>query len=219
MYVPSPFKLDRAACLAFATARGFGLVVAHDGARPVASPLPFNLSYADDGTPRLQFHVARANPLAALAARGGPWLVAVNGADAYVSPEWYLSPEQVPTWLYEAVHLSGPVRPVSDRLDHVERLTHRFERSVEQGSGWNATRVTPARLAALLLAIVVIEMEVEVVEGSAKLNQHKSDADHAAVVAALRASGDPMAKQIAARMVALRPHLSYEIATKETCDA
>ena len=35
------------------------------------------------------------------------WLMAVNGADAYVSPDWYVSPDQVPTWLYQAVHLTG----------------------------------------------------------------------------------------------------------------
>ena len=35
------------------------------------------------------------------------WLLRVNGADAYVSPDWYVSPDQVPTWLYQAVHLTG----------------------------------------------------------------------------------------------------------------
>ncbi len=34
MYTPPPFKPDRAACLAFAQARGFGLFCASDGARP-----------------------------------------------------------------------------------------------------------------------------------------------------------------------------------------
>ena len=95
--------------------------------------------------------------------------------------------------------------------------------AVVNGAGsaapWAVGRVTPGRLSAMLKAIVAIEMEIEQVEGSAKLNQQKSDADHVAVVAGLRAGGDSMAAQIADRMVALRPHLSYEIAIKETCDA
>jgi transcriptional regulator len=53
-------------------------------------------------------------------------------------------------------------------------------------------------------------MTVETVEGSFKLNQHKPDADHVAVVRALRERGKPSAEAIAARMVALRPHLAYE---------
>jgi len=53
------------------------------------------------------FHVARNNPLAKLADGKSQWLMAVTGADAYVSPDWYVSPDQVPTWLYQAVHLTG----------------------------------------------------------------------------------------------------------------
>jgi transcriptional regulator len=53
-------------------------------------------------------------------------------------------------------------------------------------------------------------MTVETVEGSFKLNQHKADADHVAVVRALREQGKPSMHAIAARMVALRPHLAYE---------
>ena len=110
MYVHPAFKVHPATSLAFAAARGFGLVIACDGGRPVASPLPFRLIEQDGKTPKLEFHVARGNQLAQIAERGGTWLVAVTGHDAYVSPDWYATPEQVPTWLYETVHLSGPVR-------------------------------------------------------------------------------------------------------------
>jgi len=222
MHVPPAFRLDRATSLAFAARRGFGLVVAHDGVRPVASPLPFHLDYASDGTPRAQFHVARANPLAALAASGGTsggdWLIAVAGADAYVSPGWYVSPDQVPTWLYEAVHLSGPARVLPDVRAHLDRITEAFEPTAAGVQPWRADRVTPGRLAAMAQAIVAVEVAIEEVDGSAKLNQTKSDADFAAVALRLRESAEPMARQISDRMVALRPHLSYE-REKDVCDA
>jgi transcriptional regulator len=211
MYVHPAFKIDRAASLAFAAARGFGVVVAcHEGA-PVASPLPFHLDFACDGTPRVAFHVARGNAFAAIAQAGGSWLVSVMGADAYVSPDWYASPDQVPTWLYEAVHLSGPVRVIRDGLaEHLDTLTERFEGTLAPKAPWAAAAVTPGRKAKLMQAIVGIEMLVETVEGSLKLNQHKSDADHAAVAAALARRPDAASQAIAARMVALRPHLDYE---------
>ena len=126
MYTPPPFKSDRAASLAFAEARGFGLVSAWDGNKPVASSLPFYLTSANDGTPRAAFHVARHNPLVKLADGTTSWLLAVNGADAYVSPDWYVSPDQVPTWLYQAVHLTGPVRAMSeDELAAADRGAQR----------------------------------------------------------------------------------------------
>ena len=75
------------------------------------------------------FHVARHNPLVKLADGTTSWLLAVNGADAYVSPDWYVSPDQVPTWLYQAVHLTGPVRAMSgDELaEQIEALSAKFE--------------------------------------------------------------------------------------------
>src|SRR4051812_37156301 len=160
MYMQPAFRLDRSACLAFAAARGFGLVVAHDGERPTASPLPFQLDYRDDGTPRARFHVARANPLAALAVRGGRWLIAVAGADAYVPAGWYVTPDQVPTWLYEGVHLSGCVRPLpaEQTREHLETLVGAFD---GRGSkAWTPDRVTSGRLSKLMKAIVVIDMEI-----------------------------------------------------------
>jgi len=67
MYTPPMFQSDRSASLAFVKTRGFGTMCAHDGKKLVASPLPFCIEYADDGTPRVAFHVARGNPLIKLA--------------------------------------------------------------------------------------------------------------------------------------------------------
>lgn len=208
MYIHPAFRMERAASLAFAAARGFGLVIACDAGRPLASPLPFRIDGLEDGTPRLALHVARVNPLAEAAARGGTWMVAVDGADAYVSPEWYASHDQVPTWLYETVQLSGPVRVVSHeaRRTHLVQLSQRFEGGEPP---WTPDRVTPARRDMLTQAVIAIEMDIETVEGSAKLNQHKSDADQVNIVRALARQDDRGAHIIAHRMMALRPNLDY----------
>ena len=212
MYAPPAFKTDRTAALAFAAARGFGLVIACNGGRPVASLLPFHVSKADGERPRVQFHVARGNPLVDLAANGGTWMISVAGADAYVSPDWYVSPDQVPTWLYETVQLSGPVHivPPDHTPAHLEQLAVKFESWLAPKPPWAAERLSRARRDKLMTAIVAAEMTVETVEGSFKLNQHKSDADNVAVARELRGQDDPSARAIAARMVALRPHLAYE---------
>jgi transcriptional regulator len=211
MFTRPLFQPDRAASLAFAAARGFGTVCAHDGIRPVASALPFCLEYLSDGTPTLAFHVARGNPLAALADGRSNWLVAVNGADAYVSPHWYASPDQVPTWLYETVHLSGPVRTMcGDGLaGHLDALSGKFESWLAPKPPWTVRDMTAGRFEAMMKAITGLVMTVEEIDGSFKLNQHKSDVDHAAVAAALSRQDDADAKRISRRMVALRPQLDY----------
>jgi transcriptional regulator len=212
MTIPSAFKVHPALALAFAGARGFGVVVACDGGHPVAATLPFCLIEADGKSPRVAFHVARANPLAALAAKGATWLLAVQGADAYVSADWYASRDSVPTWLYETVQLSGPVHvvPAAHAPEHLDALTARFELLLAPKPAWSSERLAPRRLDRLMQAIVAIEMRVETVAGKFKLNQHKGDADHVAVAGALGRQDDPGARAIAGRMVALRPHLLYE---------
>ena len=207
MYTPLPFKPDRAASLAFAEARGFGLVCAWDGAKPIASPLPFYLSSADDGTPHALFHVARHNPLVKLAGGSNSWLLAVNGADAYVSPDWYVSPDQVPTWLYQVVHLTGTVQRLSDDelAEQIETLSAKFEDRLLPKKPWLSSKMTAGRLDALKKAIVGLVMTVEEIEGSFKLNQHKSEADFAAISNTLAVQGNADAAEIAGLMRAARP--------------
>jgi transcriptional regulator len=212
MYAPPFFRPDRAASLAFAGARGFGTVCAHDGAKPVASALPFCLEYLSDGTPSAAFHVARGNALAALADGKSKWLFAVNGADTYISPDWYASPDQVPTWLYQAVHLSGPVRTMTDQElgTHLDALSAKFEGWLAPKLPWTTGKMTSGRREAMMKAIVGLVMTVEDVEGSFKLNQHKSDVDHAAIAIELSRQGDADAQAIGKQMVALRPQLEYK---------
>jgi len=218
MYTPPQFKPDRAASLAFAEARGFGTICAFDGTRPIASLLPFYLDYAHDGTARAAFHVARHNPLIKLAGGGSSWLLAVSGADAYVSPDWYVSPDQVPTWLYQAVHLTGPVRKLSDsELSlQIETLSAKFENWLAPKKPWRSSKMTAGRLDAMKKAIVGLVMTIEDVEGSFKLNQHKSDADHVAIASALTQRRDEAARTIGKQMVALRQQLDYTSSTPDS---
>jgi transcriptional regulator len=221
MYTPPMFKSDRATSLAFAEARGFGTMCAWDGNKPIASPLPFYLDYADDGTPRAVFHVARNNTLLAQADAASHWLLVVNGADAYVSPDWYVSPDQVPTWLYQTVHLAGSVRKLSDDelAAQLDRLSAKFENWLAPKPLWTMAKVTAARAEALKKGIVGLVMTIEEVEGTLKLNQHKSDVDHVAIASALNAQPDEAAKTIGQQMVALRPSLEYNSSTPVTVDA
>ena len=217
MFTRPFFQPDRAASLAFAAARGFGTVCAHDGIRPVASALPFCLEYLSDGTPVVAFHVARGNALAALADGKSHWLVAVNGADTYVSPHWYASPDQVPTWLYQAVHLSGPVRTISSHElgEHLDALSSKFESWLAPKPPWSTGEMTAGRREAMMKAIVGLRMTVKDIEGSFKLNQHKSEADYAAVANGLAALPDAASQSIAQLMRETRPQ-AFNAITNET---
>jgi transcriptional regulator len=211
MYAQPVFRIDQTASIAFAAERGFGLVVGVDEGRPVASTVPFLLEPLD-APERLQFHVARGNPLGKLAQAGGTWMMSVQGHDAYVSPDWYESAEQVPTWLYELVHISGPVSviPPEGMVTHLEKLSAKFEERLLPKKPWLLDKVSAQRQEMLIRAIVGIEMRIERIEGSFKLNQHKPDADFAGTARALNGQNNPSAIAIAKRMMATKPQLSYD---------
>jgi transcriptional regulator len=63
-------------------------------------------------------------------------------------------------------------------------------------------------------AIVGLVMTVEEIEGSFKLNQHKSDVDHVAVATALSRQPEAAAQVLANEMRALRPQL-FAVQTKQ----
>src|SRR6202790_2296794 len=167
MFTRPYFEPDRAASLAFVDARGFGVVCAHDGGNALAG-LAGGMSSCNSS-------------------QKSSCLLAVTGADAYVSPHWYASPDQVPTWLYQAVHLSGPVRTMTGQelAGHLDALSARFESWLAPKPPWTIGEMTAGRREALKQAIVGLVMTVEGIEGSFKLNQHKSDADHVAIASAL----------------------------------
>jgi transcriptional regulator len=215
MYTPPLFKQDRVASLTFAEGRGFGTICAWNGARPIASSLPFYLR-EDGGALQVLFHVARGNPLANFADGTTPWLLAVNGPDAYVSADWYVSSDQVPTWLYQSVHLTGPVRVLSETelAAQVDALSAKFENWLLPKKPWTSAKMTPSKRDAMRKAIIGLVMTVEDVEGSFKLNQHKPEADYAAVAGRLQSRSDTGSQQIADLMRKARPQAFANETTK-----
>jgi len=87
----------------------------------------------------------------------------------------------------------------------IDALSARFEAWLAPKQPWTSAKVTAARLEMLKKAIVGFAMTVEEVEGSFKLNQHKSDVDYTAIANLLAAQPDAGSQQIAGLMRETRP--------------
>jgi transcriptional regulator len=190
MYVPPAFKTDDTAAWAFAAVRGFGTVIAVVDGLPVAVHVPF-LTTEDANNRRLEFHVARANPIGTRLAKATKALVVVAGPDSYVSPDWYLTPNQVPTWNYVSVHISGTAKALPrDRVrEHIDSLSARFENRLAPKRPWTTAKMPASQVEKMMTAIIPIELDVEHVEAQWKLNQNKSRSDRANVMRMLASSG------------------------------
>ena len=185
MYLPSHFAQSQPELLqALIAAHPFATVVAHGPGGMLANHLPFELVGAV-----LHGHVARANELAAL--DGAEVLVVFQGADGYISPNWYPSKHEtgreVPTWNYAVVHVHGRLRVIDDaawlRL-LLDRLTDRHEAG--QPRPWRVTDAPEDHIAKSLRAIVGIEIAIERMEGKFKLSQNHPARNRTGVMAGLR---------------------------------
>lgn len=211
MHILKPaFALERDDALRLAAARGFGIVLAAADGAPRGSHVPFTLQHNEDGRVTAQLHLTARNPLVELADGQRRFLLAVPCADAYISNDWYVSPDQVSTWLYEAVHLSGVahLRDMTENRPHGDQLLADAEARLPKAP-WTLAGMEPAKREAMLNAIRVIDIAVDQVEGQSKLNQVKGDEDHVAVANRLAASDSPAHRELAAKMRRLRPHLTY----------
>jgi len=199
MYIHPAFGVDRASALEMLRERAFGLFVVAGSNTPSAVHVPFLLNEGADDRLTITLHVARANPIHTLIGKGAKALLACQGPDAYISPDWYGIPDQVPTWTYTAVHLTGTAHLVPEERyrAHVDRLAAVFEAWLLPKRPWTSDKMTPARLAAMLKTIAVIEMEVESIEAQRKLSQHKGEAARRGAAAGLRQRGDASSLAIA----------------------
>ncbi|MEP3334327.1 FMN-binding negative transcriptional regulator [Sedimentitalea sp.] len=174
---PNPIfhTADPQANIDFARERGFGVMaVADDNGTPLLSHVPFLL--AKDGT-SADLHLVRSNPITRITKVPRSVRIAVSGPDGYVSPDWYGLEDQVPTWNYVAVHLTGTLemRPRDELRDLLDRESAFFERRLLPKTPWRADKMDGETLDRMMRMIVPFRMRVDAVDGTWKLNQNKPD--------------------------------------------
>ncbi|MDP9142420.1 MAG: FMN-binding negative transcriptional regulator [Pseudomonadota bacterium] len=181
LYTPRHFLGSDAQALRLIHDNPFATVITTvDGAEPHITHIPLLL---EDGA--IVGHLARANPHWQAFAQGRTVAV-FHGPHSYISPRWYVEPDKnVPTWNYAVAHVHGcpQMLDAADVPQHITALTAAYE----QGA-WSAT---PEKLKQLAPGVVGFRMAIERIEVKIKMNQNRSAADRAKVVATLHASGRP----------------------------
>jgi transcriptional regulator len=202
MYVPHHFATDDADGLIHRLARrwaGVLIMVGEDGA-PTGTHLPIIWNAK---TRTATGHIARANPQWKLGP--GKGLIVLNGPEAYVTPAWYPSKAEhgktVPTWNYEAVHITGNVEWFDD-ADRLEQMLVDLSALLEQDrpEPWQVNDAPRHYVDALKRAIVGVTLTAEHIEAKRKLSQNKNEADFHGVARGLGASDDALAQEVGALM-------------------
>ena len=173
---------DRDELLAFISDVSFAHIFAQSSAGPVVAHAPVVVTA--DGN--LQFHLARRNRAVALL-DGLTAAASIAGPNAYISPDWYGTDDQVPTWNYLAVEATGPVRCLTDDelVAQVDALSAVHEARLLPKLPWTRAKMSEGRFEAMTKAIVGFQLTVTSLSGTRKLGQNKSASERQGAIDAL----------------------------------
>jgi transcriptional regulator len=187
MHPNAAFRWDDAAELrAFVAERGFATLCVATAKGPMVAHAPLVVTEA--GT--IRFHLARGNRVVPHL-DGAMMVASVVDDDFYVSPDWYCSEDQVPTWNYRAVEIEGPVRALDEAglIAQIDALGEAFEARLAPKPAWTRDKMTPGRFEAMLGAIRGFELVPTDWRGTRKMGQNKKPAERDALAAALDGLG------------------------------
>lgn len=200
MYLPERFaaKNDQD-ILAVVQENPLATLISVKDQRPFISHIPLVVE-KNGAQLKLIGHFAKANPHWKLIE--DPVTAIFHGPNSYITPRWY-SENDVPTWNYVVVHMSGVGRLLPDFgsiVGCLKKLTDHIEANSK--NPWEfwlpADLANPQDLAS---AIIGFEVDVQDIQAKFKLSQNRSVADRAGVIPGLCSERvDEMSKQIAVLM-------------------
>jgi transcriptional regulator len=199
MYRPDEFRVDDVARMhALMQGRPFASLISNGSAGLYASHLPTVLK--NEGPYGvIECHLARANPHWKDIASGNEALMIFQGAEGYVTPNWYPSKAEhgkvVPTWNYAIVHAYGRAETVQDKdwlRRHVGELTAQQEKT--QSKPWALSDAPQPYIDVMLRGIVGFRFVIARLEGKWKMSQNRERNDQLGVAKGLEQraeTGDP----------------------------
>jgi transcriptional regulator len=195
MYTPPYFKIsERKEMEEIIDEFGFATLFSiHDG-EPCATQLPLLLT--SDGS-ELVGHFAKGNTQWK-DLDGQSVLVVFQGPHCYISPSWYESQNNVPTWNYVTVHVKGKVHIMENEDPRLwQSMVHLTEKYEDIASDYSLDEVNEDLLANLSKGVVGFTICIEQMEGKAKLSQNHSKERRERVITALNRTGRPDERAIA----------------------
>jgi transcriptional regulator len=157
-------------------------------------------SSSDSEKLKLLGHMSRQNPLWKGLETNSNCTVVIQGPHSYVSPRWYHSDRNVPTWNYSAVQLSCAARLIHNGAQQIQVLSALAEVYENKNVRFEELPFDLGSEKQLETALVSFELEVLSFEFKEKLSQNRSEEDRKGVIAGLTLQGDENSVWIASRM-------------------
>ena len=183
MYIPKIYKNEnQSEIIEFLKANAFGILINQNNGNILATHIPIEYETKNDKQ-YLVGHVSRANPQWKTFEKNDQVLTIFSGAHTYISPSWY-DHENVPTWNYIAVHVSGKIKIIEGEavLESLKKLVNKYESGKE-----NPTKVDDysAETMQQIDGIVAFEIEITDIQAVKKMSQNRDDKNYNNIIAEL----------------------------------
>ena len=203
MYIPKLYREeDRGKILEFLRQNEFATLVTYDGEKLTASHLPLEV-FEDGEKLFINGHMSKANPQWKTFEENPEVLVIFQGPHTYISPTWY-NHVNVPTWNYQAVHVYGKPRVVSEHDERYEILSRLVKRH-EGKTDYRMETLPRDFVEKEMNGIVAFQIVVKRIEANYKLSQNRDDENYRSVISHLEEREDEMSHEVAEAMKKQRP--------------
>jgi transcriptional regulator len=206
MYLPRHFsEVEEIKVRKLIEQNSFATVLSYPkNSKPFINHLPVILSSKPGEEIVLIGHMAKRNPQWIHFKENPDCTVIIHGGHTYITPAWYRSGRDVPTWNYAVAHLHGKIDLVESYAEQIEilkQLVSYFEKPSQRPWQFELPEDLLSE-SALTSAIISFRFKIENIEAKFKLSQNRSQEDRAGVIEGLGIRTDDMSKAVREMMLA-----------------
>lgn len=187
MHIRSFFQMSEQQSFELLKKHSFGQMITCSNGQITQSYLPFII---DKENNCLYGHIAKQNKQIETLQSADDCVITFLANDAYISPNWYQSNEQVPTWNYQAVEIKGWATLLDDKgtLKVIDQLSQIHEAQFK--TPWMINKLSEKKINAMLKAIIGFRIDISEINGQSKMSQNKGIEDRQGVIDGLFSQQD-----------------------------
>ncbi len=194
MYLPNYFSQhDEGRVRELIQKNGFATVLSYPkNEKPFINHLPVVFSSAPQEENTLIGHMAKRNPQWNHFREYPDCTMIFHGGHTYITPTWYKSGRDVPTWNYAVVHLQGKIELIEtfeEQVDILKQLSKYFE-SPNKNPWIFELPEDLLDKSALTSAIISFKFSIENIDAKFKLSQNRPVEDRQGIIDGLSERSD-----------------------------